>query len=462
MKTSAILVGARGARPAARCAVALSVSETLHRPSSRLSHDPFDPWNRARAARPYAEQKTSDAPRTRSPKDLTGNAVALPCVLPALAACAALVLAGCSGLRRPTPAPCAAPPTPCADASELAIADVPCGPAPCAPCSPCTADWYAGVAPIYLPGIGLSLEVGRVFARTPTNTWSVEARGTYEFLDNTMFISGSSGSDWIDWKSAEVGVKVSRSPEAYRHLTGRFGASVARYVGGDRHIVQDDGWYYGLYAGIGFETELSDRLTVGPRLTPLLIAGASDRAYAVPQLEWHAIWSLGGSTSCAPKACERPVGDFYAGLSATAFPGIGASAEFGQVFARTDRATWSFEVQATRQYMASFLGGESGAGNDDDDYASIRGGFKVSLSPCSCRHLVARLGATAFRSTFTSDTLDVEGTYNGFYAGLGYEFDLSDRWTTGPEATAMFGWQEGNVDNTAFLPQVGWHLIYRF
>ena len=361
-----------------------------------------------------------------------------------------------------------APPPPRAEATELAAVDAPCAPcapaprAPCVPCDPCTSDWYAGVGPIYLPGIGVSLEVGRVLARTPTNTWSVEARGIFEFLDNTAFIAGGGGkTEWIDWKSAEVGVKVSRSPQAYRHLTGRFGAAFARYVGGDNHIVQEDGSYYGVYAGIGFETDVSDRLTVGPSLTGLLITGGElDRTYLVPQLEWHAIWSLGGNSSCAEKACERPVRDFYAGLSPTLFPGIGASAEFGQVFARTASATWSFEVQATKEYLAPVLGGETGEGND---FAQIRGGFKVSLSPCACRHLVLRAGATAFRGTGTSDTLDVEGTFNGFYGGLGYEFDLSDRWTTGPEATVLLGFEEGGgEDDTVIVPQVGWHLIYRF
>jgi hypothetical protein len=351
-------------------------------------------------------------------------------------------LAACSGVARPSSA-C----SPCS----------PCAPAAPEPTPSCR-DWYAGGALAYGPDIGLAAEAGRIFDRDPSATWSVEGRATYEFVDNTEFLSAGSGLAPPRWKQLELGVKVALAPEAAHHLTGRLGLVLAD-VQGNLNRVRDVGTYYGACAGIGFETELPSGVTIGPSVSGLLLeheGGGSP--YVVPQLDWHVTWALGGGSCCAADR-EDPCDyvahrEFYAGASATALPGLGASAELGQAFLHRPYATWSFEMQATKQTLDGVFGGrDPGA-----DCAQLLIGVKASFTPERRGHLVGRLGFCALRATGTNDYLDVATTYYGAYAGLGYEWDLSDRWTTGPDVKALVGLREGE-GTVEVIPQVGWHLI---
>jgi len=56
----------------------------------------------------------------------------------------------------------------------------PCGEPACAPADAARRDWYAGGAFSYGPDLGASIEVGRVIARNPTATWSVEGPPNFE------------------------------------------------------------------------------------------------------------------------------------------------------------------------------------------------------------------------------------------------------------------------------------------
>lgn len=380
----------------------------------------------------------------------------------ALAVAATCSIAACStadprGARPAATAPVAGIERGFVGAAPVAVlASESCGERAVAPAEVVRRDWYAGPAVSYGPDLGASVEVGRIIDRNACATWSVEARATWLFADNTEFLDRSSTEEPADWKQLSAGVKVSFAPEASRHLTGRLGIVLAD-VHGNLNLVRDAGTYYGAYAGIGFETDLTERLTMGPSVTACVLTRADgDDTYFVPQLDWHLTWSFGAASCVASRrdACAARR-ELYVGASATALPGLGGSLEFGQVFARDAVATWSFEVQATKQTLDGVFGGtDPGA-----DYAQLRAGAKASLLP-ECRgHVVGRLGFCTFKPRGTTDFIDLATTYYGLYVGVGYEWELSERWSTGPEASLLVGFVEGGDTDVRAVPQVGWHLI---
>lgn len=152
-----------------------------------------------------------------------------------------------------------------------------------------------------------------------------------------------------------------------------------------------------------------------------------------------------------------PIGEVYAGASVAALPAWGGSLHVGQVFARTDLAAWSLELEATLQDLDSEIGGTTEGGS----WAQVRGGAKASFNPCGRGHPTARAGFGWFRSTGETDLVGDADDYIAFHVGLGYEFDITEHLTTGPEITALFAAAEKGFD-VKVVPQVRWHVIWKF
>lgn len=358
-----------------------------------------------------------------------------------LAACRTTpAAAGCGTAEAPAPAPCACPP-PCR------VVDLGCWTPP-----PCRAT-YADASLSFLPNLGLGIGAGRVFARTADDIWSFEVQGTYQFLDDAS-IADDGNPEAGDWLQLRAGFKASSNPRGRRHFTKRFGAVVFD-AAGDPNIVQEPGTYWGVYGGLGFETDLTPTLTVGPELSVLVTTREDEFEFArpVPQLTWHAIVWLGGNRgTCLTRA---PLGELYVGGHAIASPGLGGGLEAGQVFSRSSVATWSLEVLGSYQDASDALAFE-----EDGKWAQIRGGVKAAFQPCACGHWTARAGVVWLRSTARNEFLDRTGDHVGAYLGGGYEWDIGRRFATGPEVALLMVAREGS---SSFEPvvQAHWHFILK-
>ena len=160
---------------------------------------------------------------------------------------------------------------------------------------------------------------------------------------------------------------------------------------------------------------------------------------------------------CAARPYRAPVGEVYGGGALLASPAVGGSLQLGQVFARSAAADWSFEVEGGVQALDAELYGQESSGS----WAQARGGVKASFNPLGRGHPTARAGIAWFRSTEPTELVDEAGDYVGVYAGVGYEWDVTPRFTTGPELTVLAASREGDWDPVA-VPQARWHFLWNF
>jgi hypothetical protein len=309
---------------------------------------------------------------------------------------------------------------------------------------------YIDTSLSFLPNFGGGLGGGMVVNRSANATTSLEILGTWQFLDDEDFVDDGNPKAG-DWYQLRVGGKMSFAPKSRRHLTLRAGALWLQ-ANGEPNILDIPGDYYGIYGSVGFETDVTPCVSIGPELSLLLVTRDSDFSVEpVPQFNWHVTWwqNPGARASLS----RPPLGEFYVGASAISSPGLGAGLEIGQVFARSSQATWSFEVLAALQDPSDSLWFDS-----DGNYGQVRGGVKASFSPCTCGHWTARAGAAWLRSTATNEFLDQTGDHVGVYASVGYEWDVTPNFTTGPELLLFLVAKESDTDIQA-LPQLGWHFL---
>lgn len=160
---------------------------------------------------------------------------------------------------------------------------------------------------------------------------------------------------------------------------------------------------------------------------------------------------------CKMRPHRAPVGEIYGGGSALLSPAVGGTLELGQVFARTNLADWSFEIEGGGQSLDAELYGNTSSGS----WAQIQGGVKASFNPLGRGHPTARAGLGWFRTTEPTEFVDIAGDYVCFYVGAGYEWDVTPNFTTGPELSVMCGALEGQYEGVV-VPQFNWHFIYNF
>jgi len=318
--------------------------------------------------------------------------------------------------------------------------------------APCRST-YASGAFSFLPNIGLQVSGGRVIRRTADATTSLEVAAALQFLDDEDFINDGNPKAG-DWWQVRAGAKVSYDPAARRHVTLRYGG-VWLQANGEPNIIQTPGNYYGVYAAGGFETDVSSCLTVGPEIAIMAVTKENDlKIRTVPQLNYHVTWWLDGRRRGGALS-RPPVGEFYVGGVGLMGPGLGGGFEAGQVFARTPKMTWAFEMQAAWQ--------DPGQGlwfNSDGKWGQVRGGLKATFAPCCKGHLVFRGGASWLRSTARTTFLDTSFDHIGGYVGVGYEVDVTPRFTTGPELSVLFVSRE-NKPSLFLIPQLSWHAILK-
>jgi len=140
-----------------------------------------------------------------------------------------------------------------------------------------------------LPQLGVSAGGGAVLEHTEKGLFAVEGAGTYQFLSDDDLASdgrGTAGS----FTQAHLGLKHSFLYQPRRHVTLRYGAMWFRMTGAPL-IVEEPGDYYGLYVGLGFETDLSDHWTMGPEIRGAAVDrnGSGGRDF-LAEFFWHVIF----------------------------------------------------------------------------------------------------------------------------------------------------------------------------
>jgi hypothetical protein len=312
-------------------------------------------------------------------------------------------------------------------------------------------DFYAGGGLSVLPNIGISAHAGYVFCHRPEVEWSVEVEGIWQFLDDKTFVDDGN-PEAGDWYQAKVGVLARSTPTDRRHATWRGGFTWFRATG-EPNLVEQPGDYFGVYTGVGFETDITPSLSIGPEVSLVVAAGPGPiKDGIVPQVAWRATWRPDCSLHAREPLCP---GEVYGGGVIALSPSVGGGFEFGQVFARSRLATWSIEALAAFQDLSTDLWGEG-----EGSWGQARGGVKATFAPATRGHVTARAGIAWFRQTAATAFVDTPGDYLGGYAGLGYEFDVTRHLTTGPEISVLVGAREGTADFVA-TPQLLWHVLLR-
>jgi hypothetical protein len=152
--------------------------------------------------------------------------------------------------------------------------------------------------------------------------------------------------------------------------------------------------------------------------------------------------------------------DLYAGIGLSAVPGVGLFAGGGKVFRRHELYDWSVEAQFFRHLLddKDILDDERGG---HGRVSAVRAGFKHATNPGHKRRVTYRYGLQFHRATGTPGVVDDPGDYYGLYASVGFETDLSRRWTMGPEFSVALLEGEGRLP-FEIVPTFFWHLIHNF
>jgi hypothetical protein len=96
--------------------------------------------------------------------------------------------------------------------------------------------------------------------------------------------------------------------------------------------------------------------------------------------------------------------------------------------------------------------------------AQVRAGLKASFTPDSRAHLVGRFGATYYQITgegVDEEWIDIPpGDYVGLFGSVGYEWDVSCSFTTGPELGVSVVTEVEDFD-VELVPFARWNFILR-
>lgn len=154
-------------------------------------------------------------------------------------------------------------------------------------------------------------------------------------------------------------------------------------------------------------------------------------------------------------ACASPLGgeELALSLSGRAGPAAGAGLSLAQRLVERGPRHLDFELGVERQRLDD-------AGPRGDDWTRAWGGLRLAPSLPEA-HLDGSAGVTWIRSEGSSSAVPVPGDYGGAFLSLGWTWELSSAWLTGPEITAMVVDAEGNRAGTESLLQISWRWVWR-
>lgn len=177
--------------------------------------------------------------------------------------------------------------------------------------------------------------------------------------------------------------------------------------------------------------------------------GPAVRAEPVRRGPWAPLLALVAS------ACASPLGgdQLALALSGRVGPEAGVGVSLAQrLLERGDRHL-DFELGVERQRL-------SDAGPRGDDWTRAWGGLRLGPS-LSDGHLDGSAGVTWIRSEGSSSSVPHPGDYGGAFLSVGWLWELSPAWLTGPELSAMVVDSEGTRAGTESLVQIAWRWVWR-
>ena len=166
------------------------------------------------------------------------------------------------------------------------------------------------------------------------------------------------------------------------------------------------------------------------------------------------------ATGCRSRLRQEHARDAYVSAGLSALPQVGASVGAGWRAATPESYDLYVEAEGAVQFLDDTDFNDDGFGGSGT-FTQASLGLKHALSPGHKRHVTVRYGVVWFRAPTTPTILDAPGDYVGCYVGLGFETELSERWTMGPEirVLAVYGTGSQGFD---VVPQFVWRLIFKF
>ncbi len=210
-----------------------------------------------------------------------------------------------------------------------------------------------------------------------------------------------------------------------------------------------------------------------PYVTPAPIAGTtimrSDRGVAPRTSPAAACGACKKKTCCKKKpvcACKSCCDKWYVEGAFEISPGIGGSITVGKEIGTYFGATTSLEVSTTYQDLWEEILEEPETGK----FWALRLGAKFAFgNKNSAFRPFVRAGATLFeftgepiRISWDTVSVDNDGSYLGAYAGIGFDWFITDNISTGPEVAFVYGTNISHGGDDASFPMLKWHVTWHF
>ena len=164
------------------------------------------------------------------------------------------------------------------------------------------------------------------------------------------------------------------------------------------------------------------------------------------------------AAACAGAPTRPRNVSWSAGFSA--LPNLGLTAGMDQVFHRKNDTSYALEVLATLQPWDDediLSDGNSHAGN----FAQFQLGVKRMRPAAEDRWWTARAGALWFRAKGEPNIVDLPGDYLGLYIGFGFEQQVNEHLTMGPDLSLLLASLESSGDLDV-VPQLAWRVTFGF
>ena len=146
-----------------------------------------------------------------------------------------------------------------------------------------------GLAASVLPNLGVETTATTRLLRRGDVDWRAELSIAQQFLDDEDLADDGRVSAG-DWTQAGLGLRWITHVEEKRHWTARLGFIWAR-ARGVPNIVNDPGDFVGIRFGLGYESDLTPALSMGPELAVIPTYGGDGHEFdVVPQLTWGFRW----------------------------------------------------------------------------------------------------------------------------------------------------------------------------
>lgn len=166
-----------------------------------------------------------------------------------------------------------------------------------------------------------------------------------------------------------------------------------------------------------------------------------------------------GVLALATAACQAPEGgrDPRLGLAASILPNVGLEAQGSVLWKRRPEVDWRIEASVAQQFLDDedfVTDGNPAAG----DLTQVGLSLRAVTAAKDRRHWTLRTGLVWIRARGAPNIIEEAGDYVGLRIGLGFETDLTPRWSIGPEIALIPAWGEGEFE---LVPQFTWGVRWR-